>query len=94
MGALLCRQKEGPWVYGVASPSTPPEPQVQSKSVCLIYGPARSKLNPTAPAQLALISPTMPSKPTRMDSVDPIRSAIEQMGGWGEPGTSSYDLEY
>ena len=28
----------------------------------------------------------MPAKPARMDSVDPIRSAITQMGGWGEPG--------
>jgi hypothetical protein len=23
MGSLLCRQREGPWVYGVASPTSP-----------------------------------------------------------------------
>jgi hypothetical protein len=34
MGSVLCRQREGPWVYGVASPSTPPS-KVPDNSVRL-----------------------------------------------------------
>jgi hypothetical protein len=88
MGSVLCRQREGPWVYGVASPSTPPS-QIHPNPVRPI--PSEGvKADRQGPVQLALRSPTptMPAKPSRVDSVDPIRSAITSMGGWGEPGQS------